>query len=158
METITLMKRCGARNINMGFTLIELMIVVSIIGIISAFAYPAYQTQVMKTRRGDAKATLTALAQAMEESYTNTMDYTAATLGSGASDLFPAESPLDSNTKFYDLSINAGSTTARFFIIWARAKSPGPQANDDCPNLWINSIGQRGASDTDGTAISTCWN
>ena len=150
------MKKQNFARRNIGFTLIELMIVLAIVGILASFAYPAYQTQVMKTRRGDAQASLTALAQAMEESYTNTMDYTVATLGSGTSDIFPSESPLDSQHKFYTLSIDGTNTTNRFFIIWAQAQ--GPQASDKCPNLWINSSGQRGATNKQDQSISDCWN
>jgi type IV pilus assembly protein PilE len=151
------MRKVNATTRSSGFTLIELMIVVSIVGIISAFAYPAYQNQVMKTRRGEAKAALTALAQAMEETYTNTMDYSLATLGSGTGDIFPAETPLDGQQKFYDLSIDQTNTTSRFFIIWAKAKPNGPQSRDECPNLWINSAGQSGATDTNGQNLTTCW-
>ena len=150
------MKKAYTPQQNAGFTLIELMIVLTIVGIISAFAYPAYQNQVMKTRRGEAKAALTALAQAMEESYINTMDYRDATLGSGASHIFPNETPLDGQQKFYDLSIDL-STTNRFFRINAKAKLGGPQSRDECPNLWINSAGQSGATDADDQALTTCW-
>ena len=45
---------------NKGFTLIELMIVVAIVGIVAAIAYPSYQEQVAKSRRGDCSGALRA--------------------------------------------------------------------------------------------------
>ncbi|MEX2489725.1 MAG: prepilin-type N-terminal cleavage/methylation domain-containing protein, partial [Pseudomonadales bacterium] len=54
-----------------GFTLIELMITVAIIGIIAAVAYPAYQGYIETATRGDAVADLQACAMAMERHYSN---------------------------------------------------------------------------------------
>jgi len=53
-----------------GVTLMELMIVVAIIGIIAAVAYPSYQEFVMKSRRADAQAALVSFAGAMERHFT----------------------------------------------------------------------------------------
>lgn len=58
-----------------GFTLIELMIVVAILGIISAIAFPSYQENVAKSRRADVKSVLTENAQLMERFYTENNRY-----------------------------------------------------------------------------------
>ncbi len=58
-----------------GFTLIELMIVVAVIAILAAIAYPSYQDSVRKSRRADAKAALLDLAQFMERNYTTANRY-----------------------------------------------------------------------------------
>ena len=52
---------------NKGFTLIELMIVVAIIGVITAFAYPAYRQHVLESNRFEAKSALMDLSQLQEE-------------------------------------------------------------------------------------------
>lgn len=58
-----------------GFTLIELMVVVAIIGILTAIAYPSYMDSVMKSRRGAAKACLSEYAHFMERFYTTNLAY-----------------------------------------------------------------------------------
>lgn len=63
-----------------GFTLIELMIVVAIIGILSAIALPSYQQYVIKANRQDAEAILMENAQFMERYFTTNNTYIGATL------------------------------------------------------------------------------
>ena len=59
-----------------GFTLIELMIVVAVIAILTAMAYPAYNKHVIKTRRSEAQAELVKWGQAMERYYSTNGSYT----------------------------------------------------------------------------------
>lgn len=58
-----------------GFTLVELMIVVAIVGIIVAFGYPVYTNKVIETRRTDAKSALTKLANLQEKIFTECNQY-----------------------------------------------------------------------------------
>lgn len=104
-----------------GFTLIELMIVVAIIGIIAAIALPSYTQYVENARAADAKGALMSLANAMERFHTENMTYVGASVGSGSTDIFPAEAPLDGSAKFYDLVIQ--SQTANAFRLEAQPKN-----------------------------------
>lgn len=97
-----------------GFTLIELMIVVAIVAIIAAFAYPNYQDSVKKARRTDGKGALEGLAQAMERHFTANNTYLGAgTTGgnTGAPTIYPTQAPIDSGTKFYNLTIKSATAT-----------------------------------------------
>ncbi len=63
-----------------GFTLIELMIVVAIVGILAAIAYPSYIEHIKSGRRSEAKVALVDLASFMERYYTEKMTYAGAVL------------------------------------------------------------------------------
>lgn len=104
--------RCSRES--KGFTLIELMIVVAIIGIIAAIALPSYRQYVERARATDAKGALVSLAAALEREHTQASTYANATLGDGtdATDIFPDEAPLDGSTKYYNLKIESASDTS----------------------------------------------
>lgn len=67
-------------KINTGFTLIELMIAIAIIGILASIALPSYQEHVRTTRRTDARDALINAAQVLERQYTSTNAYTGGTV------------------------------------------------------------------------------
>lgn len=119
-----------------GFSLIELMIVVAVIGILAAIAYPSYQENVRATRRADAQGALMAFAAAMERYRTENGTYEKAATGganTGAplATLFPSEAPLEGSAKFYDLTITAA--TRNTYTLTATPK--GAQSGDGALRL-----------------------
>jgi len=130
------------RTQQQGFTLIELMIVVAIIGIIAAIAYPSYQQHVIKSYRTTAAGCVIELAQAMERQFTSSMNYP---------NVLPVrscttESNLDDRYVFALDGDNSSGTTFRI-----TATPQGAQAGDACGTLALRHTGQREAGQAD------CW-
>lgn len=130
-----------------GFTLIELMVVVAIVGTLAAIAYPSYQEYVARARRADAKTVLLENAQFLERFYTQSGTYVGAALPL-------AESPKDGATKYYDISFVAAQTATAFQI---QAVPKNAQSGDKCGSLIVNQSNQKSVS---GATLdsATCWN
>ncbi len=142
MEKMLTERRQAARRAD-GFTLIELMIVVVVIAILGAIAYPSYQEHVRKGRRAQAKADLVEYAQLAERFHTANNTYAGFSL--------PATvSPRDGNA-VYNLTPNNAFTAANTFTI--TATPTGDQANDPCGTLSLNQAGVK----TSSGPIATCW-
>lgn len=140
-----------------GFTLIEVMMVVAIIGILAAVAVPAYTQHITKSKRTDAAAALVQLAQAMERYYSVNYSYLGAA-DSGNDTGVPAkatfawtQSPFEGSAD-YNLLIT--SATATSFIV--EAQPIGAQAANDtgCANLRLNELGAKSSS---AGTIDLCW-
>jgi len=147
-------------KISRGFTLLELMIVVAIIGILAAIAFPSYQESIAKSKRAEAQAALLALAGAMERHMTENDSYLGAAASgnnTGAPAIINPYVPQDEASAanaYYVLSITA-ATGSSFTLKATRSQS---MASDRCGDFTYTSVGAKGISGQDsGVTKDDCW-
>ena len=134
-----------------GFSLIELMIAVAIIGILAAIAYPSYQDSIRRSARADAQADLMELAQTSERFFTtnNRYDQTRA----GVAYVLPfAQSPRSATGVRYNIAFVSAAPGLAYVL---QAVPIGPQVDDKCGTLTINQLGV--TTPVLGTDGRNCW-
>ena len=130
-----------------GFTLVELMVVVTLIAILAAIAVPAYQDFVRKARRADAKRDLTAVQLAQERWRANNVAYTTTLVGTPGLNWH-----VTTTEGYYTLTITAADATS--YNITATPVAGKSQANDSCGTFAVN---ESGPNTTGSYAKAECW-
>lgn len=132
------------RRTNRGFTLIEILIVVAIIGIIITIGYPSLTEYVNKGRRAEVAGLLSEQAQILERFYSNQGQgrYTGATGLSGGNDFYEIKPALADQS----------------FTLIAERRADKAMAADKCGNFRISNTGVRDMVNAKaGLVAKDCW-
>lgn len=141
--------RVLVRGTQRAFTLIEVLVVLTIVGILAAIAIPNYSAYIQRGHRADAKAMLLLVAQWQERIRRETNNYsTALPAGMG-------QVPAPPSAARYTIAVT--SPTARGPLTYdIRATRTGAQAGDECGNFVINELGGR-TLESNTASMELCW-
>ena len=130
------------RRSNRGFTLIEIMIVIAIIGIVITIAAPSYTEYLKKGRRAEVVSLLSEQAQSLERFYTKNNVYTGIT-------------GLSTGNDFYTITPTIADQT---FLLTATRKAGTTMATDKCGDFTLTNTGVRSMNNaTTGLTTKDCW-
>ncbi len=140
-----------------GFTLIELVFVIAIIGLLTVFAYPSYLNYMTRVHRNEAQTALLDLANRMERYFADHATYQTATIGTQSiNDILSNPSTLENH---YALSII--HATANTYSLQATPQGTQGKADTQCQSLTYNHLGQKnitkGPSGAPTGNSQACW-
>ncbi len=120
------------------------MVTVSIIAIIAAVAFPAYERQSLKAKRTDGIGLLMEISSKQERYIVDHSEYAANLADLGYSSTLSAKG-------YYDISIAATNNNQSYTLT---ATPQGGQADDECGKLYLDNLGNRTWSET---SVAKCW-
>ena len=142
------------KKLTAGFTLIEMMIVVAILGIISAIALPSYTEYVQRGKRSDAKVELLRMAQLQESYFVQNLSYASTTAQLGFTGI--VESEQMEYTIELDVPAGCDGTSANSCASFTlTAEGNGAQATDKCGDFTLTNTGLKGSGGTE--TVARCW-
>lgn len=130
-----------------GFSLVELMVVVTVVGILAAVVYPSYVNYVLRSNRVDGREILQRVAAAQERFYTNRNRYTEDITGATGLAMTNV-----SEKGFYTVRVSLEDGDQSFFL---RAAPQGRQTNDQCSVLTLTNVGTKSFNGNESNG--SCW-
>lgn len=158
-------KRPAKPSIRNGFTLIELMIAVAIVGILSAIAYPSYVQYIARSHRAEAKAAILEDVQFLERNFTEANRYDKVFDKDEADSddwddvVLPVTSAPREGTASYNISTRSPANVVTLdettYTVWATPATGGRMDGDECGAFSMNHLGQKTVSGSLG--VDACW-
>ena len=139
-----------------GFTLMEVLVTVAIVGILAAIAIPSYTSYIQRSNRSDARTQLLQAAAFLQTCFSQNNDYRCAP--AGPSTMTPPfdQAPMSPAAAKYNITINSGGgvNSTNFEL---RAAPTGTMAGDECGTFTLTSAGVRDIIATSGRTANDCW-
>jgi type IV pilus assembly protein PilE len=139
---------------HLGFTLIEVMVTVAIVGILAAIALPAYKEQIARGKRADVQTVLMEDAGYMQRYYAAQNSFN----GTPAPSLPASQAPKAAVAANYTIAVAVPASAPVTFTL--TATRAGSMVGDKCGNFTYDNLGQKGlaaGTAAAGQTAAACW-